>query len=43
MSWYTSSLAKASNAGEDLIGRLDPDEGLGLLVANLEVEANGVF
>src|SRR5262249_52873783 len=43
VSWDRSSLAKASDACEDLIGRLDPDEGLGLLVVNLEVKANCVF
>src|SRR5262249_18437792 len=43
VSWDRSSLAKASDASEDLIGRLDPDEGLGLLVVNLEVKANCVF
>ena len=43
MSRYTNSLAKACNAGEDLIGRLDPDEGLGLLIVKLEVEPNNVF
>src|ERR1700737_4851769 len=40
VSCHRSSLAKSTDAGEDLIRGLDPDEGCGVLVVSSDVELN---
>src|SRR3990172_5196096 len=43
VSWNRGSFTKSAHAGEDLIRRLQPDEGLGVFVAGGEVDADGVL
>ncbi len=43
MSWKRSSFAKSADAGKDLVGSLDPREGLGIGVVGSEVETQGIF
>src|SRR3972149_6749022 len=43
VSWNRGSFTKSAHAGEDLIRRLQPDEGLGVFVAGGAVDADGVL